>query len=750
MKRTELLSSRSLYRLFITIVFCLFAVNIGIFLFILKDYRVNRRETEQEYFQSIRARMDYDLNSRIPEITLSLFQPSEYNRYIDAFQSAEKNVLYVQLYRELQRILYSTGGIYMDCSIYYPQTQEIISASHGYLQLGRERNQEYRSIYNIEMTEQYQYGINIAETPSNDSGILLNVSYRFANGTVIIYNLGQSYFNDLFMGDFAGQQTEGVFLLNLQNRIIYKNGAFPAGWLDSSDFSDNLIRAVRMKELRINHGDVKMILTGTTFEEFQFQIVTIRQEAFLPALKNYALLLICFIFLLLTTIVAGKIIPGHLVRKIYRPLNTMAEHIQEDSVPSGESPLQVIEKYIADSKTELKEMKQLLKSSKSTIQESFIKYLIKNASPDSKTIQEYGTVLDFDPYIGTGRAACLLLDSIALKNFTFAEQVLLKIHLIFEIERSVSEKSPSSLHIRACDYSDNSIAMILQEEQSGDIDPVPFLESVIGDFLSRYDIRYFLSLGSVQDSPEKLSTSFLTARTNSASHFFFPPDVHSCRVDMQDPSEARSPAFQMLAESSPGTADIAVCVEALKKYFLHFHSAPVFSQCKKALVLFSQFTVKILEQNEACKNPDFLHRIMYPFDCFWNVWDYLEFIQGLLTADRDSGNVKRTEEISNRINRYIDAHLKDMISLEDLASHVNLSPKYLSKIYKEQTGRNLSAHISEKRLEKAAELLRYTNKNIKTIAEETGFSSSNYFIKCFQAKFGMTPKAWREHFSAPD
>ena len=52
-------------------------------------------------------------------------------------------------------------------------------------------------------------------------------------------------------------------------------------------------------------------------------------------------------------------------------------------------------------------------------------------------------------------------------------------------------------------------------------------------------------------------------------------------------------------------------------------------------------------------------------------------------------------------------------------------------------------YILSLRLEKALELLAYTEKSVSTVSQETGFGSSSYFGKIFKEHFHMTPKEYR-------
>ena len=82
-------------------------------------------------------------------------------------------------------------------------------------------------------------------------------------------------------------------------------------------------------------------------------------------------------------------------------------------------------------------------------------------------------------------------------------------------------------------------------------------------------------------------------------------------------------------------------------------------------------------------------------------------------------------------------------SVEDLADKLGVSRVQLYRKVKAIIGINISDHINNVKLEKAAELLKSNNMNISEIAYSLGFSSPNYFSTAFKNKFGISPKDYK-------
>ena len=92
---------------------------------------------------------------------------------------------------------------------------------------------------------------------------------------------------------------------------------------------------------------------------------------------------------------------------------------------------------------------------------------------------------------------------------------------------------------------------------------------------------------------------------------------------------------------------------------------------------------------------------------------------------------------------YIHVHLSDHLSLEQISSSIHVSSSYLSRKFNEEVADSLSNYIAKIRIDKAAELLSFTEMPIHQLASYVGFSDLNYFSRCFKKLKGMTPTNYR-------
>lgn len=92
----------------------------------------------------------------------------------------------------------------------------------------------------------------------------------------------------------------------------------------------------------------------------------------------------------------------------------------------------------------------------------------------------------------------------------------------------------------------------------------------------------------------------------------------------------------------------------------------------------------------------------------------------------------------NQIKSFIVKKLDSKISLDEIANEVHLSADYICRLFKKETGDNLSSYIIEQRISKAKKML-LSGASTAQIIEASGFSSESYFIKTFKTCTGITP-----------
>src|SRR5216684_1618721 len=82
-------------------------------------------------------------------------------------------------------------------------------------------------------------------------------------------------------------------------------------------------------------------------------------------------------------------------------------------------------------------------------------------------------------------------------------------------------------------------------------------------------------------------------------------------------------------------------------------------------------------------------------------------------------------------------------TISDLALEFHLSPSYLQRLFKHQTGVCMGEWLSEQRLQRAAHLLANSYMSVKEIAHTVGYEHSSSFIRAFERRFTQAPARYR-------
>ncbi|WP_339266246.1 AraC family transcriptional regulator [Paenibacillus sp. FSL W8-0187] len=172
-------------------------------------------------------------------------------------------------------------------------------------------------------------------------------------------------------------------------------------------------------------------------------------------------------------------------------------------------------------------------------------------------------------------------------------------------------------------------------------------------------------------------------------------------------------------------------------------TADQLSHFAKSVSVRMRRTVELLKINIDAL-PDYAEKLAYSV----TPEQYRDILLDELAHAAHAIRLKREEhyDIIQYVFHYLESHYAEEISLEQLASKLNMSPTYLSGYIKEKTGNNFSDQLNAIRITKAKELLQTTNMPIQEVGNRIGYRNVTSFIRMFKKVTGQTPGDYRKTY----
>lgn len=190
------------------------------------------------------------------------------------------------------------------------------------------------------------------------------------------------------------------------------------------------------------------------------------------------------------------------------------------------------------------------------------------------------------------------------------------------------------------------------------------------------------------------------------------------------------------------------------KIFESFRSSSPTTYSYNAMYHFMEssfFAVKGFFLEKSYSHPITTQTMLNALQAHTGVGPFIDFLIQLINEYREMNEQNISAHEKNFIEAiylYIDQNLAS-VTLNSMAEHFHITSAHLSRMFKKNTDQNFSEYLSEKKLQKAIELLEQEEKmSINEISHELGYSTPAYFLTKFKERYGITPSAYRKAYLA--
>jgi len=192
---------------------------------------------------------------------------------------------------------------------------------------------------------------------------------------------------------------------------------------------------------------------------------------------------------------------------------------------------------------------------------------------------------------------------------------------------------------------------------------------------------------------------------------------------------------EMLEKLSDGKMDLAACFAGKESKAYHF---PIYyEEMLRGYLL--KLAMPTLTDMKGTGIKEILDRGFLTL--FFAYLNQLCMRKEYLFSEENTIEHPLVEEVSN----YIDTHINEGISVEDLANLVHMSKYHFLRKFKDITGVTVHTFITNKRLIKACELLK-NGENITQTYQSCGFSDYSAFLRNFKNAFGISPSKYFDYY----
>ena len=125
--------------------------------------------------------------------------------------------------------------------------------------------------------------------------------------------------------------------------------------------------------------------------------------------------------------------------------------------------------------------------------------------------------------------------------------------------------------------------------------------------------------------------------------------------------------------------------------------------------------------------------------------EYVRSLLHVMIEYRNQLSDKKYSGIIGKAKKYIQENYQnEEMSLQSVASNVNVSSNHFSAIFRKETGETFIDYLTEVRMEKAKDLLVSTSMKTSEVGYEVGYRDPHYFSYIFKKTQGVSPKEYRK------
>ena len=332
-----------------------------------------------------------------------------------------------------------------------------------------------------------------------------------------------------------------------------------------------------------------------------------------------------------------------------------------------------------------------------------------------------------------------------------ANQVETSSHLYMGILNSF--KASLSTHITcfitAYDYQTLGILFLLKEATPNEKALLSLLKEVLASVQKYFAVDLLIGVGKTVQSIAQVPVSYYSATQTLQRTSLLAPILFFAKATSGETHASLRNSFLSRKEFNQKLLRaIEHCDIALFQDTLDVLTEEVAAlKLEYAISLISavvHLIINCMEQGERILAQSFYneklgYQVLYSLKTSAQLQAYLEQIKQYLILALSAPANDPKQKLVTDAKEYIKSHIYDKLSLSDVAKAINISPNYLSSLFKSHNNIKLTDYITMLKIEKAQELLKKDHLKIYQVSERLGFESPQYFSKVYKKYTAHSP-----------
>ncbi|MCW3794645.1 AraC family transcriptional regulator [Paenibacillus sp. LS1] len=477
-------------------------------------------------------------------------------------------------------------------------------------------------------------------------------------------------------------------------------------------------------------GNAWRIYTTTPNESFYYKLDSLKEVSVLLGLLAVAV---------------GIVMSSIFTRANYSPLKRILNNIKSrmDSPTSlKQDEYRFIDTTFNSLSNKVDSLEETLQANHKMIKHSIMLNMLNNRFTPEELTEQLQSVHISMAY---SRFRCIVIDPVNEKWKDLQPRQLQ--HTLYTMIQQLEIVEMDGTQLLAEELQDHKIAVIICTNQ-----PEEPLSDHIVDFIhaeakSRFGLKFVLSLGGWVEHFTKIHTSYHQANALIRYSYFFPEQsaIQDLNLLNRETSSLEIPdSYLINFEKKLQTRDVQGTVQAIQEVVSTIKEGPYSAEYSRIILLKTVSIYAECIQQVRLQPADASSMNLYKqFSLFYDINRYSEWMIHLVTEfvmHMEKRSEVRSVDTISAVKAYVHEHLSGDLTLDHVSEQVFISPKYLSKLFKEETGIVYSEYVTNQRMERARELMTQREITVEQVANTVGYRTPAYFIKKFKEIHGCTPK----------